>query len=98
MLNAHGYYSTGNSYIHAYLVALIFIGNNFSYALSFSCFRKSSYLYYNDFVGEELPLSSFCRTSVSEWEALRSIGMDTEVCRACSVSHILFVIVHNIIW
>ncbi|WVZ87994.1 hypothetical protein U9M48_034558, partial [Paspalum notatum var. saurae] len=28
--------------------------------------------------GEELPLSAFCRTSVSEWEAFRSIDMDAE--------------------
>ncbi|WVZ87989.1 hypothetical protein U9M48_034556, partial [Paspalum notatum var. saurae] len=27
---------------------------------------------------EELPLSAFCRTSVSEWEAFRSIDMDAE--------------------
>jgi len=28
--------------------------------------------------GEELPLSAFCRTSVSDWEAFRSIDMDAE--------------------
>ncbi|CAO2147618.1 unnamed protein product [Urochloa humidicola] len=28
--------------------------------------------------GEELPLSAFCRTSVGEWDAFRSIDMDTE--------------------
>ena len=41
---------------------------------------KSSFLcYYNDYVGEELPLSAFCRTSVGEWDAFRSIDMDAEV-------------------
>jgi hypothetical protein len=30
MLNAHGYHNTGKSYTHAYLVALLFIGHNFS--------------------------------------------------------------------
>ncbi|RLN00400.1 R3H domain-containing protein 4-like [Panicum miliaceum] len=28
--------------------------------------------------GEELPLSAFCRTSVGEWDAFRSIDMDAE--------------------
>ncbi|KAL6642241.1 hypothetical protein ACP70R_020422 [Stipagrostis hirtigluma subsp. patula] len=28
--------------------------------------------------GEELPLSAFCRTNVSEWDAFRSIDMDVE--------------------
>ncbi|KAL6640783.1 hypothetical protein ACP70R_021906 [Stipagrostis hirtigluma subsp. patula] len=28
--------------------------------------------------GEELPLSAFCRTSVGEWDAFRSIDMDVE--------------------
>jgi hypothetical protein len=41
---------------------------------------KSSSLCYNDYVGEELPLSAFCRTSVCEWDTFRSIDMDTEVC------------------
>jgi len=43
---------------------------------------KSSSLYYNDYAGEEAPLSAFCRTSVGEWDAFRSIDMDAEV-RAC---------------
>jgi len=43
---------------------------------------KSSSLYYNDYAGEEVPLSAFCRTSVGEWDAFRSIDMDAEV-RAC---------------
>ncbi|WVZ83649.1 hypothetical protein U9M48_030777, partial [Paspalum notatum var. saurae] len=42
--------------------------------------------------GKELPLSAFCRTSVSEWEAFRSIDMDAEACRACPASHIWFII------
>ncbi|KAF2909502.1 hypothetical protein DAI22_11g030800 [Oryza sativa Japonica Group] len=28
--------------------------------------------------GEELPVSAFCRTSVGEWDAFRSIDMDVE--------------------
>ncbi|OEL31818.1 hypothetical protein BAE44_0007160 [Dichanthelium oligosanthes] len=28
--------------------------------------------------GEELPFSAFCRTSVGEWDAFRSIDMDAE--------------------
>ncbi len=31
-------------------------------------------------VGEELPVSAFCRTSDGEWDAFRSIDMDVEVC------------------
>ena len=41
---------------------------------------KISSPYYDDYVGEELPLSAFCRTSVGEWDAFRSIDMDVEVC------------------
>jgi hypothetical protein len=41
--------------------------------------KSSPLCYYNDYVGEELPLSAFCRTSVGEWDAFRSIDMDAEV-------------------
>jgi hypothetical protein len=43
-------------------------------------FWKNASPYYDDYVGEELPLSAFCRTSFGEWDVFRSIDMDAEVC------------------
>jgi hypothetical protein len=48
--------------------------------LPFFIFWKSSYLCYDDYAGEEQPESAFCRASVGEWDAFRSIDMDAEVC------------------
>ena len=77
-------------------VALLLVIGITCMIFSCVCLWKSSTLYYIDYVGEELPLSAFCRTSVSEWEAFRSIDMDAEVC-TCPASSVLFIIVHEII-
>ena len=77
-------------------VALLLVIGITCMIFSCVCLWKSSTLYYIDYVGEELPLSAFCRTSVSEWEAFRSIDMDAEVC-TCPASSVLFIIVHKII-
>ncbi|GJN07014.1 hypothetical protein PR202_ga24800 [Eleusine coracana subsp. coracana] len=39
---------------------------------------ENSSLCYDNYTGEELPLSAFCSTGVGEWDAFRNIDMDTE--------------------